>query len=66
MKTNILLATVCMIAACWVFLSRGASAYRVRCIIGDIALVAISLGFAALFLWKNGFIGNSDIQPYPY
>jgi hypothetical protein len=48
------------------FLSRGASASRARRILGDIALVAAALGFAALFLWKNGFIGNSDIQPYPY
>jgi hypothetical protein len=66
MRTNILLAAACLVATCWLFLSRGASASRARRILGDIALVAAALGFAALFLWKNGFIGNSDIQPYPY
>jgi hypothetical protein len=34
--------------------------------VGDLALVAIALGLAALFLRHNGFIGNGDIQPYPY
>jgi hypothetical protein len=32
----------------------------------DGLLVAAAFGMAALFLTHNGFIGNGDIQPYPY
>ncbi len=34
--------------------------------LGDIVLVAAFLGLAVLFLEHGGFIGNGDVQPYPY
>lgn len=46
--------------------SRGASAARVGRAVGDILLFAAFLGLAVLFLQHSGFIGNGDIQPYPY
>jgi len=65
MRTYIALA----VAGAAIFLAlfwRGAAASRLRRVLGDVVLVSVSVGFAALFLWQNGFIGNSDIQPYPY
>jgi hypothetical protein len=32
----------------------------------DVLLVAAAFGVVALFLTHNGFIGHSDIQPFPY
>jgi len=34
-------------------------------LLGDLALLALLLGLMYLFLANNGFIGHSDIQPYP-
>jgi hypothetical protein len=61
MKTRI-----AMIAAQGALSLRRQRASRAGRAAGDLALVAIALGLAALFLWHNGFIGNGDIQPYPY
>jgi hypothetical protein len=66
MKTTAILAALGAILAGWALFSRGKPAARVRRAAADVALVALSLGLCALFLWRNGFIGNGDIQPYPY
>jgi len=42
------------------------SAARFGRLLGDLILAAILVEFGALFLAQNGFIGHSDIQPYPY
>jgi hypothetical protein len=34
--------------------------------LGDLVLLIVFVGLLYLFLSKNGFVGNSDIQPYPY
>jgi hypothetical protein len=31
-----------------------------------VLLVAAAFGLMALFLTHNGFVGHSDIQPFPY
>jgi hypothetical protein len=31
-----------------------------------VLLVAAAFGLMALFLTRNGFVGHSDIQPFPY
>jgi hypothetical protein len=41
-------------------------AARAGRVVVDIALFAAFLGLAVLFLRHGGFIGNGDIQPYPY
>jgi len=61
MKTRI-----AMIAARGALSLRREKAPRAGRAVGDLALVAMALVLAALFLWHNGFIGNGDIQPYPY
>jgi hypothetical protein len=66
MRIATALGLVGAVAAFWVAFSRAESAARTRRLAWDIALVLVAAGFAALFLWQNGFIGNSDIQPYPY
>jgi hypothetical protein len=45
---------------------RGAIAARSARVLGDLILVALFLCVAVMFLSGNGFIGKSDIQPYPY
>jgi hypothetical protein len=35
-------------------------------IVADAVLLSAFLLLAALFLAHGGFIGNGDIQPYPY
>ena len=32
----------------------------------DLALVCLLVALAIIFMDQNGFIGPSDIQPYPY
>jgi hypothetical protein len=34
--------------------------------VGDVVLFGAFLGLALLVLRHGGFIGNGDIQPYPY
>jgi hypothetical protein len=60
------LAVIGLLAVCWNLFWHGANAAKMRRILGDVILVSVSVGFAALFLWQNGFIGNGEIQPYPY
>ncbi len=45
---------------------RGTSPKRLVCLVGDLILVAFLAALVALFLSHNGFIGNGEIQPYPY
>jgi|HubBroStandDraft_1064217.scaffolds.fasta_scaffold1581621_1 hypothetical protein len=66
MRAYAAFAAVAVVVACWAFLSRGPSAWKLRRVLGDLVLGAILIGFAMLFLSQNGFIGHSDIQPYPY
>jgi hypothetical protein len=44
----------------------GTAAKRFLGLLGDAILVALLAGIVVLFLSHNGFVGQSDIQPYPY
>jgi len=44
----------------------GTSPKRLLRLVGDLALVAFLAALVVLFLSHNGFIGNGEIQPYPY
>jgi hypothetical protein len=46
--------------------ARGAWVAKAKRVLGDLVLLALFVGLIFLFLSKNGFIGTSDIQPYPY
>lgn len=35
-------------------------------VLGDTILFLLSVGFILFLLYFNGFIGQSDVQPYPY
>lgn len=39
---------------------------RLLRLVGDLTLVAFPAVLVILFLSHNGFIGNGEIQPYPY
>jgi hypothetical protein len=66
MNASTAIAFALVPAACWLLFWSGTPASRVKRFIGDVVLVTLSFGVTVLILWHGGFIGNGDIQPYPY
>jgi hypothetical protein len=66
MNSTIVFAVVAVAAAvCGLFRRKTVESKLGRASV-DVLLVAVAFGVVALFLTHNGFIGHSDIQPFPY